>query len=94
MSLSYRIPIIVSDIGSLGRLVKSKGIGFVAEPGNPDNFAEQLTKLGHLSSNDLIDMQHRLSQTGQEFSFESTAQTYLHAFKLAIAGSKTNVRRK
>ena len=84
MARSYRLPVIVSDVGFLGESVRQDRVGFAAQAGAPFSFAEQLRNLESLSMSEIEALRGHIQKAAYKYSFASTVRDYSRALEIAL----------
>lgn len=74
-----KIPAIVSDVSEMGRLVKEKKMGLVAEPENPESLAEKMKEFLKMSEKQRKELGKKAF--GAANNWQKMAKEYLEFFK-------------
>jgi glycosyltransferase involved in cell wall biosynthesis len=72
-ALQKGVPVLVSNVGDMGYLVRVYGAGLVFEPGDPDSLAGCLTQF----IDGRADFSGRISELVKEINIKKAAETYL-----------------
>ncbi len=82
---AHKKPVVVSNVGAMGRLVSSDNVGMVVEPRDPQALAEAITStLGDL---DKFQSGYN-SQLESKYSFSRIAELTMHSYEAAISNRK------
>jgi glycosyltransferase involved in cell wall biosynthesis len=92
MARSYRLPVIVSDVGSLREIVQQDGTGWVANPGEPSSYASRLIEFANLTIDEVSLLEHKIERAAYRNSFDSTVRDYSRALNIAIDYTKKHDR--
>lgn len=76
-AISYRLPVVVTDVGALGETVRKLGIGTVAPPGSAAEFAEGVRRLYSLMPETLA---AALSSAASSLAWSSVARATLEIY--------------
>jgi len=84
MARSYRLPVVVSDVGYVAESVRADGVGFVAAAGDASSFAARLSSLAELDEVASEALRARIDLAAHKYSFEATVKDYYRALEMAV----------
>ena len=76
-AITYRLPLVVTDVGALGETVRQFGIGCVVPPERPAALAEGIRGLYHLQPQELAT---RLARAAQALAWKSVASALTEVY--------------
>lgn len=85
MAFSYRLPVLVADVGYVKEIVEMDNLGFIAKRRDPISFAQKLDEFAAMDKNQIIQLQNHIGEIAAKNSFNSTRDTYIAAFEMAIS---------
>lgn len=77
----FRTPIIANDVSEMGKLVRERGIGLLAEPENPSSLAAQMKRRLEMKPHEVQTLVENASQAAN--SWKSMAQEYVALYREA-----------
>lgn len=84
MAIALNTPVVVSNVGGLGEIVSEWGIGEVADPENPERFADAVRKL---YSNDPRQLERNLDVASKRLSWDEAGRVTVNSYLTQLRGN-------
>jgi glycosyltransferase involved in cell wall biosynthesis len=77
----YNLPVIASDVGQLGEIVRTKDLGLTFTPEDPDSLKQAISEFLELPESEINQMRENLKAFAAGYSWEDFAQKHLQLYK-------------
>jgi glycosyltransferase involved in cell wall biosynthesis len=81
LACEYRLPVIASDAGDLGRTVLEYGIGLTFEARNPDSLREAITRFAGLTKSQITRIKKNMKTLNDERSWPNIAERHAGVYR-------------
>ncbi len=82
MAIALNTPVVVSNVGGLGEIVSEWGLGEVADPENPEQFADAIRKL---YSRDSRQLERNLDVASRRLSWDEAGRVTVNSYLTQLA---------
>lgn len=77
MAVALKTPLVVTNVGALGEIVSTRGIGEIASPEDPEQLAHAVRKLYQWDPNQLVD---NLDVANKQLSWDEAARVTVNSY--------------
>ena len=84
LACAYNIPLLASDTGKVGQVVKENKLGLVFKPDSESDLKDTIEKFSKLSEENISEMKENIKNYIKLYSWENIASQHLTAYKQSI----------
>jgi glycosyltransferase involved in cell wall biosynthesis len=85
MAIALKTPLVVTNVGALGEIVSTRGIGEIANPEDPEQLAHAVRKLYQWDTNQLA---YNLDVASKQLSWDEAAQVTVNSYLTQLRAGK------